>query len=164
MSLLRHVNDKGHYPNPTLVSIFGHVPSGLWPCLLTAAELFGIPANELICHLLMLLIKREREGRRLDITWQACTNTRCKSISRCTSVCMTVNVRAEGQVRDTLSTCCPPFTQYFYSESESVTSWAQHLSHLCSRTYKYKINLKKLLFKDIILYYIILYLRQGLLC
>lgn len=43
------------------MSIFGHVPSGLWPCLLTAAELFGIPANELICHLLMLLIKRERE-------------------------------------------------------------------------------------------------------
>lgn len=120
--LLRPDNTKGHHLKSALVSIFGHVLSGLWSSLPTTAELFRIPAHDLLCHLLMLLTKTESGD-----AWMSPASLSKYSNTVCLSLFQDVHLfpprdairslRAEGQTRDRVSTCCPPFTQYSRSES-----------------------------------------------
>lgn len=120
--LLRPDNTKGHHLKSALVSIFGHVLSGLWSSLPTTAELFRIPAHDLLCHLLMLLTKTESGDARVSpASLSKYSNTVRLGLFQDVHLFpprdAIRSLRAEGQSRDRLSTCCPPFTQYSHSES-----------------------------------------------
>lgn len=129
--LLRPDNTKGRHLKPALVSIFGHVLSGLWVSLPTTAELFRIPAHDLLCHLLMLLTKTESAD-----AWMSPASLSDHSNIVCLSLFQDVHLlpprdasrslRDEGQSRDRLSMCCPPFTQY----SHSVSVWGCYFMSL----------------------------------
>lgn len=130
--VLRHDNTKGHHLKPTLVSIFGLVLSGLWLSLPTTAELFRIPAHDLLRHLLMFLTKTESSDAWMSPASLWKYSTHHVSVYFKTYICFHLGMQYEvwelkvSQGTDWaraghLSPSTPAL-----SLSEGVTSWAQH--------------------------------------